>query len=157
MGVHLATSYAKFKRMKRLLIIIAFIPNIICSQTLEFDTTCFCSEIIVKANKQGFYIVETMPIYPGGGNDSFKKFFENNTNFQKIDNGKILVYFTINCEGNTCGHNAEVTEGNISDVSQQNVLLSLNKMQKWKPGKQRNNVVDVRYSRVFEIINGMIE
>ncbi|NLL28658.1 MAG: hypothetical protein GX259_07665 [Bacteroidales bacterium] len=56
---------------KLLLFLLGIILNIIFSQTIEFDTTCFCSDIIVKANKQGFYIIETMPTYPGESNPVF--------------------------------------------------------------------------------------
>lgn len=140
-----------------LLLLLGIISNIIFSQTIEFDTTCFCSDIIVKANEQGFYVVETMPIYPGGSDDSFKEFIENNTSFQDTDNGTIMVYFTINCEGNTCGRNVKVFEGTFSDASIQSIKLSLDNMQKWIPGKQRNRVVDVRYARGFTVINGKIK
>ena len=144
--------------MKKItLIIITLFPSIIYSQSIEFDTTCFCSAIILKADAKGFYYVENFPEYPGYEIDSFKKFIESNTNFHKADNGKLLVYFTINCEGKTCGHNVKVFEGYFSEDSQQSVLMSLSKMQRWKPGRQRNKIVDVRFSRTFEVINGAMK
>lgn len=140
-----------------LLIIIFIIPINSFSQTIDFDTTCFCSPIKAQVNKQGYYIIEEMPKYPGESINSFKDFIIKNTTFQQNDNGVILMYFTINCIGETCGKNIKIIEGSISESSQQSIMLALSKMQKWEPGKIRNNIVDVRFTSVIEIINGVIK
>ena len=107
---------------------------------VEFDDEEPVSETI------DFYIVEEKPEFPGG-QDGLLKFIYENVVFPPvaIDNnieGTVHLYFIVNEYGYI--ENIEIVRG-VDPLLDQAALEAIQKLPKWKPGKQRGKAVKVRY------------
>lgn len=93
-----------------------------------------------------FVVVEEMPEFPGG-QDSLAKFIAANLVYPvkaKENNiqGKVMIEFVVDEKGKVT--NAKVIKG-IGSGCDEEALRIVNRMPKWKPGKQRNKPVNVRF------------
>lgn len=100
-----------------------------------------------EEDKEVFYIVEEMPEFPGG-EKALKKYIADHTEYPAVAKengiqGKVFVSFTITKEGTV--QDAKVVRG--VDLSLDNEALRIVKtLPNFKPGKQRGQAVDVKYT-----------
>lgn len=93
-----------------------------------------------------FVVVEDMPAFPGG-NAEMTKFINEHLDYPPlaIENGiqgKVMVEFIVDVNGNI--KNAKVVKG-IGWGCDEAALAVVKLMPRWKPGKQRNKAVPVRF------------
>ena len=94
-----------------------------------------------------FARVEVKPEFIGGAQEMIK-FISKNVVYPSISRntgkqGKVYVTFIIDKQGNVT--NAEVIKG-VDKHLDKEALRVINKMPKWKPGKQRGKAVRVKYT-----------
>ena len=95
-----------------------------------------------------FYVVESMPEFPGG-NAAMYKYIGENLTYPVIAQengiqGKVICQFTINKDGSLVDIEVVRSAGDASlDKEAMRVIKS---MPKWKPGKQRNPPVRVKFT-----------
>ena len=95
-----------------------------------------------------FYVVESMPEFPGG-NAAMYKYIGENLKYPVIAQengiqGKVICQFTINKDGSLVDIEVVRSAGDASlDKEAMRVIKS---MPKWKPGKQRNQPVRVKFT-----------
>ena len=95
-----------------------------------------------------FYVVESMPEFPGGPQAMYKYIGEN-LKYPVIAQengiqGKVVCQFTINKDGSLVDIEVVRSAGDASlDKEAMRVIKS---MPKWKPGKQRNQPVRVKFT-----------
>ena len=97
---------------------------------------------------QPFLIAETMPSFQGGDLNTFRNWVQQNVNFPKIDlengiQGRVVLSFVIEKDGRLT--NIQVLQTPDRSLSEEAIRV-LNKSPKWSPGKQRNQVVRVKYT-----------
>ena len=93
-----------------------------------------------------FMVVEEMPEFPGG-TDALLEYLRTNLKYPdecKENNiqGRVLVSFVVNKTGEII--NAEVVKS-VNELLDAEALRVVNSMPVWKPGKQRGEVVRVKY------------
>ena len=115
---------------------------------IEYDfIKIVISSVQEEKEEEIFVFVEEMPEFPGG-EKALLTFLSNSVKYPAIAQengiqGKVYVSFIIDETGNV--YNAQIIRG--VDVSLDNEALRVVRlMPKWKPGKQGNNAVKVRYS-----------
>lgn len=95
-----------------------------------------------------FMIVETMPTFQGGDLNTFRTWVMNNVKFPQIAlengiQGRVTLQFVIEKDGSLT--NITVMQTPDRSLSEEAVRV-LGKSPKWKPGRQRNQVVRVKYT-----------
>ncbi|MBE6182100.1 MAG: energy transducer TonB [Rikenellaceae bacterium] len=119
----------------------------------EFDQTVdIVQEVAVVEEKieddQPFLIAETMPSFQGGDLNSFRNWVQQNVKFPTIAlengiQGRVVLTFVIEKDGRLT--NIQVLKTPDRSLSEEAIRV-LNKSPKWSPGKQRNQVVRVKYT-----------
>lgn len=97
---------------------------------------------------QVFIVVEDMPTFEGGNVDNFRKWVMMNVKYPEeavLDSitGKVYVIFVVNREGKVT--RAEILRG-VHPLLDAEALRVVNLSPLWVPGKQRGELVDVRFS-----------
>jgi len=123
----------------------------------EFDEdTEILQQVEVKEEEvvddQPFLIAETMPSFQGGDLNTFRKWVQDNVKFPTIAlengiSGKVILTFVIEKDGRLT--NIQVLKTPDRSLSEEAIRV-LNKSPKWSPGKQRNQVVRVKYTLPVE-------
>ena len=101
---------------------------------------------------QPFLVAETMPSFQGGDLNTFRKWVQDNVRFPQIAlengiSGRVVLSFVIEKDGRLT--NIQVLQTPDRSLSEEAVRV-LNKSPKWTPGKQRNQVVRVKYTLPVE-------
>ena len=104
-----------------------------------------------------FLIVETMPTFQGGDLNTFRNWVQSNVRFPQIAlengiQGTVVLSFVIEKDGSLT--NIQVLRTPDRSLSEEATRV-LSKSPKWTPGKQRNQVVRVKYNLpvVFRVQN----
>ncbi|MDE6046631.1 MAG: TonB family protein [Alistipes sp.] len=102
----------------------------------------------VVEDDQPFLVAETMPSFQGGDLNKFRTWVQQNVKFPQIalENGiagRVVLTFVIEKDGRLT--NIEVLQTPDRSLSEEAIRV-LNKSPKWSPGKQRNQVVRVKYT-----------
>lgn len=97
---------------------------------------------------QPFLIAETMPSFQGGDLNTFRNWVQTNVKFPQIAlengiQGRVVLSFVIEKDGRLT--NVQVLQTPDRSLSEEAIRV-LNKSPKWSPGKQRNQVVRVKYT-----------
>lgn len=97
---------------------------------------------------QPFLIAETMPSFQGGDLNTFRAWVQQNVKFPQIAlengiQGRVVLSFVIEKDGRLT--NIQVLQTPDRSLSDEAIRV-LSKSPKWSPGKQRNQVVRVKYT-----------
>ena len=97
---------------------------------------------------QPFLIAETMPSFQGGDLNTFRNWVQQNVKFPQIAlengiQGRVVLSFVIEKDGRLT--NIQVLQTPDRSLSEEAIRV-LSKSPKWSPGKQRNQVVRVKYT-----------
>lgn len=126
--------------------------------TTEVDFTEFdddveiVQQVAVKEevieDDQPFLIAETMPSFQGGDLNTFRAWVQQNVKFPQIAlengiQGRVVLSFVIEKDGRLT--NIQVLQTPDRSLSDEAIRV-LSKSPKWSPGKQRNQVVRVKYT-----------
>lgn len=101
-----------------------------------------------KKNDDVFFIVENMPVYPGG-DEQIRKDISNLVEYPKYAQengiqGKVYVTFIVNAEGKISA--SKIARG-VDSALDQEALRVVNALDKtWKPGTQKGKAVKVSYT-----------
>ena len=119
----------------------------------EFDeNTEVIQQVEVKEevieDDQPFLIAETMPSFQGGDLNKFRAWVQQNIRFPQIAlengiQGRVVLSFVIEKDGRLT--NIQVLQTPDRSLSEEAIRV-LSKSPKWSPGKQRNQVVRVKYT-----------
>ncbi len=119
----------------------------------EFDQNVdIVQEVAVVEEKieedQPFLIAETMPSFQGGDLNTFRNWVQQNVKFPTIAlengiQGRVVLTFVIEKDGRLT--NIQVLKAPDRSLSDEAIRV-LNQSPKWSPGKQRNQVVRVKYT-----------
>ena len=119
----------------------------------EFDeNTEVIQQVEVKEevieDDQPFLIAETMPSFQGGDLNKFRAWVQQNIRFPQIAlengiQGRVVLSFVIEKDGRLT--NIPVLQSPDRSLSDEAIRV-LSKSPKWSPGKQRNQVVRVKYT-----------
>lgn len=119
----------------------------------EFDeNTEVIQQVEVKEevieDDQPFLIAETMPSFQGGDLNKFRTWVQQNIRFPQIAlengiHGRVVLSFVIEKDGRLT--NIQVLQSPDRSLSDEAIRV-LSKSPKWSPGKQRNQVVRVKYT-----------
>ncbi|MBN2612425.1 MAG: energy transducer TonB [Bacteroidales bacterium] len=95
-----------------------------------------------------FIIVEDMPTFQGGDQNTFRTWIQQNLKYPEIAaengiSGKVYVNFVVNREGNVV--DAKVVRG-VDPSLDQEALRVVRSSPKWSPGKQRGKPVKVQFT-----------
>lgn len=116
------------------------------------ENTEVVQQVAVKEEQieddQPFLIAETMPSFQGGDLNTFRNWVQSNVKFPQIAlengiQGRVVLTFVIEKDGRLT--NIQVLQSPDRSLSDEAVRV-LNKSPKWSPGKQRNQVVRVKYT-----------
>ena len=96
-----------------------------------------------KGEKE-FFIVESMPVYPGGQAALAKFILKNAQKYAKVKNveGKAVIGFTINAKGKVDNINVVKKD---NDQAAKAAYAIISQLEDWKPGSQRGKPVPVNY------------
>ena len=102
----------------------------------------------VVADDEPFLIAETMPSFQGGDLNKFRNWVQSNVKFPQIAlengiQGRVVLSFVIEKDGRLT--NIQVLQTPDRSLSEEATRV-LEKSPKWSPGKQRNQVVRVKYT-----------
>ena len=102
----------------------------------------------VVEEDQPFLIAETMPSFQGGDLNTFRAWVQQNVKFPQIAlengiQGRVVLSFVIEKDGRLT--NIQVLQTPDRSLSEEAVRV-LSKSPKWTPGKQRKQVVRVKYT-----------
>jgi protein TonB len=100
-----------------------------------------------EETQEVFFIVEDMPVFPGG-DLALRKYIANAVNYPVIAQengiqGKVYITFVVGKDG-AIG-NASIARG-VDPSLDKEALRVVNSLPKWKPGKQRGKPVNVSYT-----------
>jgi TonB family protein len=100
-----------------------------------------------KGNEETFVVVENQPEFPGG-NEALMKFLADNVQYpkeaqEKGIQGRVICNFVVMKDGSITDVNVERGVDPLLDAEAVRVLES---MPNWKPGTQRGQAVNVRYT-----------
>jgi len=119
----------------------------------EFDEdTEVLQQVEVKEeiieDDQPFLTAETMPSFQGGDLNTFRKWVQDNVRFPQIAlengiSGRVVLSFVIEKDGRLT--NIQVLMTPDRSLSEEAIRV-LNKSPKWSHGKQRNQVVRIKYT-----------
>jgi TonB family protein len=104
-------------------------------------------EITMKGEKEYFVVVEEMPEFPGGV-QALKTYVAATVKYpaNALKNGiqgKVFVNFIVGKDGSVS--NAKIAQGVDSSLDAEAIRV-VESMPKWNPGKQRGELVEVRYT-----------
>ena len=107
--------------------------------------------ITLKKPKEAFVVVEELPEFPGGV-EALRTFVKNNLQYPKIAlkngiQGRVFVNFIVGKDGSVS--NAKIAQGVDSSLDAEAIRV-VESMPKWNPGKQRGELVEVRYTIPIE-------
>ncbi len=119
----------------------------------EFDEdTEVLQQVEVKEeiieDDQPFLTAETMPSFQGGDLNTFRKWVQDNVRVPQIAlengiSGRVVLSFVIEKDGRLTNIQVRMTpDRSLSEEA----IRVLNKSPKWSPGKQRNQVVRIKYT-----------
>ena len=102
----------------------------------------------VIEDDQPFLVAETMPSFQGGDLNTFRNWVQQNVKFPQIAlengiQGRVVLTFVIEKDGRLT--NIQVLQTPDRSLSEEAIRV-LSKSPKWSPGKQRNQVVRVKYT-----------
>ena len=135
--------YALFAPLAAALLMVS---NISCTSTEnKKDSTEATESRAVEG--EVFQVVEEMPEFPGGMGECMK-FLSKNIKFpaQAAENGiqgRVIIQMVVTKEGDIA--EAKVVRG-VDPLLDAEALRVINSMPKWKPGKQRGEAVNVKYT-----------
>ena len=114
---------------------------------VEVVQTVGVEEEVVE-DDQPFLIAETMPSFQGGDLNTFRAWVQQNVKFPQIAlengiQGRVVLSFVIEKDGRLT--NIQVLQTPDRSLSDEAIRV-LSKSPKWTPGKQRNQVVRVKYT-----------
>ncbi len=94
-----------------------------------------------------FFIVEEMPVYPGG-EDALRQFIANNIHYpveaqEKAIQGQVYVCFVVDKTGKV--RNAQIARG-VAPSLDKEALRVVSSLPQWTPGKQKGQAVAVSYT-----------
>ncbi len=128
----------------------------------EFDEDAVIEPIVeIKEEEivddQPFFVAEEMPTFQGGDINTFRKWVQDNVRFPQIAlengiQGTVTIAFVVERDGTlTILDVLASPDRSLTDEA----VRVLKKSPKWKPGKQRNQAVRVRYNLpvVFRLQN----
>ena len=101
-----------------------------------------------KKDKDGvFFVVEEMPMYPGGDN-ALRDFISQNVKYPKIAvekgiQGKVYVTFVVDTDGSVT--DSRVVRG-VDPSLDKEALRVVNSLPAWTPGKEKGQPVKVSYT-----------
>lgn len=101
---------------------------------------------------QPFLVVESMPKFQGGDLNTFRNWVQSNVKFPQIAlengiSGRVVLQFVIEKDGRLT--NIVVVQTPDRSLSEEAIRV-LNNSPKWTPGRQRNQVVRVKYTLPVE-------
>ena len=101
----------------------------------------------VVEDDQPFLIAETMPSFQGGDLNTFRAWVQQNVRFPQIAlengiQGRVVLSFVIEKDGRLTNIQVQTPDRSLSEEA----VRVLSKSPKWTPGKQRNQVVRVKYT-----------
>jgi len=103
----------------------------------------------VASKKDGdvYFIVEEMPVYPGG-DIALRKFISENVKYPDIAKkngiqGKVYVTFVVDIDGSITG--AKIARGVDPSLNKESLRV-VNALPKWIPGKENGKPVKVQYT-----------
>lgn len=113
-------------------------------QAAKVENTSETEEVVVK---EVFQVCEEMPEFPGGMGECMK-FLNKNIKYpaaaqEKGVQGRVIIQFVITKEGDIV--NPNVVRG-VDPTLDAEALRVIKMMPKWKPGKQRGQAVNVKYT-----------
>lgn len=116
-------------------------------ENTDFVQTVEVAEEVVEED-QPFLIAETMPSFQGGDLNTFRAWVQQNVRFPQIAlengiQGRVVLSFVIEKDGRLT--NIQVLQTPDRSLSEEAIRV-LSKSPKWSPGKQRNQVVRVKYT-----------
>lgn len=116
-------------------------------EDVEVVQTVPVEEEVVE-DDQPFLIAETMPSFQGGDLNTFRNWVQQSVKFPQIAlengiQGRVVLSFVIEKDGRLT--NIQVLQTPDRSLSEEAVRV-LSKSPKWSPGKQRNQVVRVKYT-----------
>jgi len=136
------------------ILIFLFITNLVFSQEIEVDPELEQAPSLITNNDtlqitdsgEVFVFVEDQPSFPGGDKAQLKYFQENNQYPKEAKDAGIqgLVYVTFVVEKDGRITNVKVLRGLGGGLDKEAVRLTKN-MPRWKPGRQRGELVRVQY------------
>jgi periplasmic protein TonB len=99
------------------------------------------------SSDNAFLIVETMPLFRGGGIDKFRDWVQKRTNYpiqaiEKNIKGKVVLTFVVETDGSVT--NVTVVQG-VDPLIDIEAVKAIESSPKWTPGFQRGKPVRVRY------------
>jgi len=102
----------------------------------------------IPKEEEVFFIVEEMPSFQGGGEDSFRDWIAKNLRYPEIaaDNGisgRVYVQFAVNSKGEVC--DAVVVRG-VDPALDKEALRVVLSSPRWEPGRQRGRPVKVQFT-----------
>ena len=102
---------------------------------------------------QPFLVAETMPSFQGGDLNTFRSWVQSNVKFPQIAlengiQGRVVLSFVIEKDGRLT--NIQVLQTPDRSLSEEAIRV-LNKSPKWSPGKQRTQVVRVKYTLPVDV------
>ncbi len=114
---------------------------------VEVVQTVAVKEEVIE-DDQPFLIAETMPSFQGGDLNTFRAWVQQNVKFPQIAlengiQGRVVLSFVIEKDGRLT--NIQVLQTPDRSLSEEAIRV-LSKSPKWSPGKQRNQVVRVKYT-----------
>jgi len=113
-------------------------------------------EVVEQTKEQEvFMVVEDMPEFPGGDAKMFE-YISKNLEYPPLAKensiqGRVVVQFVVDENGKIT--NAKILKG-IGWGCDEEALKVINSMPRWKPGKQRNKAVPVRYNLPIRFVLG---
>ena len=95
-----------------------------------------------------FTIVETMPEFPGGGQEALFKFLQSEMKYPQVAKengiqGTVFVNFVVGQDGKI--RDVKVLRG-VNKMLDDEAVRVVKAMPSWKPGKQRGKPVSVSYN-----------
>ena len=135
--------YALFAPLAAALLLVS---NISCTSTEKQESSTEATESRAVEGEV-FQVVEEMPEFPGGMGECMK-FLSKNIKFpaQAAENGiqgRVIIQMVVTKEGDIA--EAKVVRG-VDPLLDAEALRVINSMPKWKPGKQRGEAVNVKYT-----------
>ncbi|HRP60853.1 MAG TPA: energy transducer TonB, partial [Vicingus sp.] len=117
----------------------------------EADATTVVEEFAVVeevVEEEIFTIVETMPEFPGGGQEALFKFLQKEMKYPQVAKengiqGTVFVNFVVGQDGKI--RDVKVLRG-VNKMLDDEAVRVVKAMPAWKPGKQRGKPVSVSYN-----------
>lgn len=117
----------------------------------EADATTVVEEFAVVeevVEEEIFTIVETMPEFPGGGQEALFKFLQSEMKYPQVAKengiqGTVFVNFVVGQDGKI--RDVKVLRG-VNKMLDDEAVRVVKAMPSWKPGKQRGKPVSVSYN-----------